>query len=237
MKNVSELKGSTADVVYKILKDEIVTGELSPGDRLIESDLAKRLEISRTPLREALKLLEFEGFLTKNLGSGVKVRNLSIEELKDMYETERVLESAVIKNITKNWEEGDLDQLEKIVQRIKIGYKREKNTETEKIKKRYLKEYNDLNVEFHKELLNIYDNQFFLKIYNEIQGKHLRYSYFSFYKYKERFLKASEEHLKIFELIKNKKVDEVADLAYKHKIRAEKTISKILQKQLDLKEK
>ncbi|MGM0410186.1 MAG: GntR family transcriptional regulator [Bacillota bacterium] len=232
MKNITKMKGSTSDIVYDIIKDEIITGELAPGDRLIESDLAKRLEISRTPLREALKLLEFEGFLTKNLGSGVRVSELSIEELEDMYETERVLESVVLENITDSWEEGDLDQLEKIVQRIKIGYNREKNNDSEKIKKRYLKEYNELNVEFHKELLNIYNNQIFLKIYDEIEGKHLRYAYFSFYKYKSRFIKASEEHMKIFDLIKNREGKKVAELAFKHKLRAEKTISKSLEKHL-----
>ena len=53
------------DVVFHALREAIITGELKPGDRLMETSLAERMGVSRTPVREAIRKLELEGFVVK----------------------------------------------------------------------------------------------------------------------------------------------------------------------------
>ncbi|HKL75980.1 MAG TPA: GntR family transcriptional regulator [Halanaerobiales bacterium] len=232
LKPINTKKMSTADIVYETLKNAIITMDLAPGERLIEQNLSKQLQVSRTPLREAIKLLEFEGFLTRNVSGGVKVSKLSIKELKDIYEMERLLEKVAVENIAKTWEEGDLDNLEKIVSEIKTGYDREKSNNSP-IADKYLKEYNEFNVNFHFEILNIYNNSLFINTYKNFEGKHLRYTHISFSNDKERFLSASKEHIELFELIKNREAEKAVKKSLNHKFNAEEKIISNLKEFLD----
>ena len=232
LRPIETKKKSTADIVYETLKDAIITMDLAPGERLIEQNISKKLQVSRTPLREAIKLLEFEGFLNRNVSGGVTVSNLSIKELKDIYEMERLLEKVAVEDIANNWEKEDLDNLEKIVSQIKTGYEREKNSKAP-IADKYLKEYNELNVKFHFEILNIYNNSLFINTYKNFEGKHLRYTHISFSNDKERFLSASKEHIELFKLIKNREGKKAVKKSFNHKLNAEEKIIANLKEFLD----
>ena len=67
---------------YDVLKNEILNGDLGPGDKLVETNLAERLQVSRTPIREALTRLEHDG-LTERGPRGYFVRQRSPEEIID----------------------------------------------------------------------------------------------------------------------------------------------------------
>jgi len=223
LRPIETQKKSTADIVYETLKNAIITMDLAPGERLIEQNISQKLQVSRTPLREAIKLLEFEGFLKKNVSGGVTVSDLSIKEIQDIYEMERLLEKVAVEYIAKNWQKEDLDRLERIVSQIKNGYQREKNSK-DKISDKYLKEYNELNVKFHFEILNIYDNSLFINTYKNFEGKHLRYTHISFSNDKKRFLSASKEHMELFELIKKREAKKAVQKSLNHKLNAEDKI-------------
>lgn len=225
MEPIKQKRRSTTDIVYETLKYAIIKMDLPPGERLIEQDISEKLQVSRTPLREAIKMLEFEGFVTRNMSGGVKVSELSIGELKDIYEIERVLEAKAIKDVAKNWKKGQLSKLEQIVNEVKNGLDREKRSKNDYISEQYLYRYNELNVKFHMEIVRLYGNMLFLHTLRNVEGKHLRYAHISFSKDKERFLKASEEHIGIFDLIKERKAEKAAQKAFSHKERAEKIIT------------
>ncbi|HRP98831.1 MAG TPA: GntR family transcriptional regulator [Terrimesophilobacter sp.] len=75
------------------LRDRIVTGQLPPGTRLLQEDLAKELQVSRTPLREAFRVLENERYLsTSNHNRTVEVVTLSPDDLRDMYQLREVID-------------------------------------------------------------------------------------------------------------------------------------------------
>ncbi|MBE5872589.1 MAG: GntR family transcriptional regulator [Lachnospiraceae bacterium] len=80
------------DVVFKTLRQGILTGELKPGERLMEVHLAKRLGVSRTPIREAIHKLELEGLVTMVPRRGAEVAQISEKNLKDVLEVRRVLD-------------------------------------------------------------------------------------------------------------------------------------------------
>jgi DNA-binding GntR family transcriptional regulator len=87
------------DRVYRTLRERIVLGDLRPGDRLIEADLAARFGISKTPVREALLTLEAEGFVTLRAHRGAEVSRLSVEEYRDLQYARDALEFGAMTDI------------------------------------------------------------------------------------------------------------------------------------------
>lgn len=81
------------DVVFKTLRQNILTGELKPGERLMEIHLANRLGVSRTPIREAIRMLELEGLVTMIPRKGAEVANITEKNLRDVLEVRRVLDA------------------------------------------------------------------------------------------------------------------------------------------------
>lgn len=81
------------DVVFQTLRKAILTGELKPGERLMEIHLAEQLGVSRTPIREAIRKLELEGLVTNLPRRGALVAEISERGLKDVLEVRRSLDS------------------------------------------------------------------------------------------------------------------------------------------------
>ena len=80
------------DVVFKTLRQAILKGELEPGERLMEIQLADRLGVSRTPIREAIRKLELEGLVLMIPRKGAEVAKISEKSLRDVLEVRRSLE-------------------------------------------------------------------------------------------------------------------------------------------------
>lgn len=87
------------DVIYEALREWIVFGEATPGDRLIESDLAAQFGVSKTPVREALLTLQAEGLVTPRSHRGAEVSRLSAEEWRDLIFLRDVLEVGALDQI------------------------------------------------------------------------------------------------------------------------------------------
>ena len=80
------------DAVFMSLRKAILTGKLKPGDRLTEVKLGKILGTSRTPIREAIRLLELDGLVTIVAGSGARVSRMTVEDLQEVMEIRSALE-------------------------------------------------------------------------------------------------------------------------------------------------
>lgn len=96
--------------VYEQLHEKIVNGELGPGVRLTENDLASAFGISRTPVREALRRLEQDG-LVERAARGMHVKTRSPSEILEIYEVRIVLEAAAARSAAENATELDLARL------------------------------------------------------------------------------------------------------------------------------
>ncbi len=107
---------SIVDRVYEQLKAMAVSYELKPGERLNEGELAKRLGVSRTPLREALNRLNTEGFLRFTPGKGSFCRELDAHEIFDLYELRKSIEVASIRLAIKRAKDEDIDALLKFLE-------------------------------------------------------------------------------------------------------------------------
>ena len=85
------------DVVFNTLRQAILTGELKPGERLMEIHLADRLGVSRTPIREAIRNLELEGLVVMIPRKGAQVARITEKNLKDVLEVRRALDMLAVR--------------------------------------------------------------------------------------------------------------------------------------------
>ena len=94
---------------YEYIKEIILTGELSPRIDISEKQLQQELGISRTPVHEALKRLQDEGFVETYARKGTFVADVTIETVQDIYETRLLIEPFMTKNavglVPKDWME------------------------------------------------------------------------------------------------------------------------------------
>ena len=101
------------DVVFNTLRQAILKGELAPGERLMEIQLAQKLGVSRTPIREAIRKLELEGLVLMIPRRGAEVAKISEKSLKDVLEVRRSLEELAIELACQRMTEAELAQLER----------------------------------------------------------------------------------------------------------------------------
>lgn len=84
------------DVVFNTLRDAILKGEFKPGDRLMEIHLAQKLGVSRTPVREAIRMLELEGLVVMIPRKGAQVAKMTEKDLRDVLEVRDALDALAV---------------------------------------------------------------------------------------------------------------------------------------------
>ncbi|TVQ05268.1 MAG: GntR family transcriptional regulator [Leptolyngbya sp. DLM2.Bin27] len=87
---------SLYEQVYLALRSAILTGVLSPGDRLVETQLAEWLQVSRTPLREALRQLQQDGLVTADVSGGLRVTTITAADAEELYDCRLALEALAV---------------------------------------------------------------------------------------------------------------------------------------------
>ncbi len=100
------------DVVFNTLRQAILKGELAPGERLMEIQLAEKLGVSRTPIREAIRKLELEGLVLMIPRKGAEVAKISEKSLRDVLEVRRSLEELAIELACERMGAEDMHRLE-----------------------------------------------------------------------------------------------------------------------------
>ena len=99
------------DVVFNTLRESILTGEMKPGERLMEIHLANRLGVSRTPIREAIRMLELEGLVTMIPRRGAEVAQITEKGLKDVLEVRQALDALAIELACERITEEEIREL------------------------------------------------------------------------------------------------------------------------------
>jgi DNA-binding GntR family transcriptional regulator len=154
MANLGELERTNlADGIASLLRQSIMTGELPPGTRLIEMDLARQLGVSRGPLREAMRILETEGLLENNPGRGSSVTQFSEKDIREVYSLRCVLEQEAIQLAASHAQPDDLIKLQSTL-----------DTLFEAAKEGNPSKVIELDFKFHTEIWEIADHQLLMQV-------------------------------------------------------------------------
>ncbi|WP_347491298.1 GntR family transcriptional regulator [Desulfoscipio sp. XC116] len=151
-------KVTAYEIACTEIKKSIISGFYKSGDRLIEQDIAERLNLSRTPVREALKHFEIEGFLVREPYKGMIVRRFDIREIINYYQVRSVLEALCAYLVTRNAD----DQLkEYLISNIFLSKKA--------IEDKDYKLLAQLNNDFHAKLANASENDMLLQMLEKLR--------------------------------------------------------------------
>lgn len=139
--------------VYEYFRDQMNKGRVRPGSFLDLNEISRELGISRTPLRDALFQLEFEGFVTIFPRRGVMLNVLTMEKIRHIYEICGALEAAAIVLTSARLCESDIKEMEKCNQQMSRALSRDNFTT-----------YYEANIRFHNIYLNKSDNEELLRV-------------------------------------------------------------------------
>lgn len=203
------------DVVFEHLRNAILKGDLKPGERLMEVQLAEQLGVSRTPVREAIRKLELEGLVAMIVRKGAYVADLSVKDIIHVLEVRGVLEGLAASLAAERMTDNELEELEIIAYRFKKCL--EEGDTKGMIEK---------DKDFHDRIFHSTHNPKLIQIVQGLQEQvqRFRITYFSEYnKSKESLV----EHQNILEAIANRDSLAAQELAQQHIDRLESTIIKV----------
>src|SRR5262245_33008127 len=109
-------KGSRGMKAYELLRQAIATGQLKPGERVLENELASWLNMSRTPVREAIASLEADGLVTMNGAQGRVVTKLDYQSIMELYAVREVLESTAAGLAARNASDMEIATLRNMLE-------------------------------------------------------------------------------------------------------------------------
>ena len=111
-------KNNLSDQVFHLIGNKIVHNELKPGELIFETKISKELGISRSPVRDALRMLEQIWLVDRTPKGSYQVTELSIEKIQHLYETAIVIYQFVFAKAAENVTPGDITELEKLMTKV-----------------------------------------------------------------------------------------------------------------------
>ena len=163
------------DVVFQTLRGAILRGELKPGERLMEIQLANKLKVSRTPIREAIRKLELEGLVLMIPRKGAEVAEITEKSLRDVLEVRSSLEELAVDLACDRISAEQLEELKKAAEAFEEALQTEELTA-----------YAEEDVKFHDIIYLATDNQRLVQLLYNLREQ--------MYRYRVEYLKRKEVH-------------------------------------------
>lgn len=182
---------SMREQVYDKMKEMIFSGEIKQGERIVEVEFAEKFNVSRTPLREAIRMLELEGLLEDNAGVGVSVKKIGMSDIQEVYQIRIALEGIVLKEIIEKKNEKGIKKLEDIL--VKTKKLIDSSAGSDELFELF-SEFNNIlyNLSNYPKVVNLIKNiNMYLRIFRKYSVENL-----------ERRLIAYNEHVEIVEALK-----------------------------------
>ncbi|MCW2277013.1 GntR family transcriptional regulator [Heliophilum fasciatum] len=200
------------DIVFEHLREAIIAGVLKPGERLMEIQLAEELGVSRTPVREAIRKLELEGFVVMVPRKGAYVAGVSVKDITDVFELRAALEALAAGLAAERITEEETEEMERRLNRYAA-----------------VTEDADLNlmveadIDFHDCVYRASRNQRLVQITNNLREQLRRFRTTSLSDPGRR-MEAVDEHRKLVEAIEARNVQLAQSLAWEHIENAENSM-------------
>ena len=197
---------SGSQVVYDTLRRRISSQELAPGQRLGEAELAASLSVSRTPLREAMRMLLAEGLVQQLPTGGMIVAPLDPQDMRELYVVRAALEGVVAREACAHLTADDEAELEKLLDQMQLLVE-------------YPQEVHRLGNLFHQRLLAASGNRRAEQLLDQLRGHLMRYQALST-RSEPRRHDAVAEHRAVYDALRRKDADEAERLMRDHVMRA-----------------
>ncbi len=199
--------GLIRERVVDALRDAIIAGRLKPGERIRERELVSLLGVSRSPLREAIRILETEGLITSLAYRGARVSELSGSDLHDMLHVRIMLETFAARLTIERLDDATLQAMEEQVERARAA-----GVQVD------LQSNFDLGLEFHDLLVAACGNRKVVQLYENLKRHQTRYQHFAFARL-GRDIRALDEHADILAALRRRDLTAVETLLRAHLLR------------------
>lgn len=192
------------DVVFNTLRQAILRGELKPGERLMEIQLANKLGVSRTPIREAIRKLELEGLVLTVPRKGAEVAEITEKSLRDVLEVRRALEELAVQLVCEKITEAQIEELKAAAREFENVLK---DGDITKIA--------EADVRFHDVIYLATDNQKLIQLLNNLREQMYRFRV-EYLKREEVYPQLIAEHEEIIERIEKREKDTATKVVCEH---------------------
>jgi DNA-binding GntR family transcriptional regulator len=194
---------SLKDEVKQTLRNDIIMNKLKPGDRIVETEIAKRLGISQVPVREALRGLEEEGLIKTIKYKGAFVTDLNLVEMYHMFLLRAEIETNTIEIILPNLTKKELGELYDIVDKMKYG------------KHDYVVQ-SELDMEFHRTIIKWSNIDVYMRIWTMLNS-HIR-RYITILNPQVQILpeEVYQYHLELVKILEQKDVEKAKEVFREH---------------------
>ena len=192
------------EVVFNTLRQAILRGELKPGERLMEIQLANKLGVSRTPIREALRKLELEGLVNMVPRKGAEVADITEKSLRDVLEVRKALEELSVQLACEKITEEEIEELKRVAERFKDTLDDQDVTKIA-----------EADVAFHDIIYTATDNQKLILLLNNLREQMYRYRV-EYLKKEEAYPQLIAEHEELIDNISKRNKEEATRIMCEH---------------------
>lgn len=207
------------DVVFNTLREAILKGELQPGERLMELQLASKLGVSRTPIREAIRMLEQEGLAVTMPRKGAEVARMTLKDMEDVLEVREALDELAARIACAKINDEQLENLKSIRDEFK------KSLDSGDVKK-----IAEEDVRFHDAIYEATDNAKLIALTNNIREQMYRYRV-EYLKDKNNYPILIAEHDAIVNALEQRDKEMVTAEMHTHVVNQAVAVKAVIQKQ------
>ena len=192
------------EIVYEELKRQILKGEIAPGHRMMEVELADDMGVSRTPVREAIRKLELEGLVTMIPRRGAEVAQITEKSMNDVLEVRRAMDALCVELACDRITPEELQDLKKACDTFEAAVKTDD-----------IKQIAQADVALHDIIVQATGNQRLIQLVNNLSEQMYRYR-FEYIKDFSQHERLVEEHKVIYESIVKKDKETASNMAKVH---------------------
>ena len=209
------------DVVFQTLRQAILREDLAPGERLMEIPLANKLGVSRTPLREAIRMLEQEGLVVMIPRRGAQVAGISEKSLRDVLEVRKSLEKLAVELACERMTEEDMKEMNRAEEAFSAAVH-----EGDALR------IAETDEQFHDVIYNSTGNTKLVQLLNNLREQMYRYRLEHIKDEKSR-LSLLEEHQRVMAALRSRDVELAKKAAGEHIVNQENNVIRNLREQED----
>jgi len=206
------------DWVTATLRLAILKGHFAPGEKIDQDLIAEELDVSRTPIREALKVLDSEGFVEIRPHRGAFITEVTEEDIRKIYEARALIEAEIVRRVTPDVPAPILDDLQQCLTCLDGKLEdREKHVESD--------------IRFHEILAGRAENELFREILEGLNNRILRVRRFAQLQPGYHLMESHQEHCAILEAVRHRDAERAAELMALHLRRSAERICQSMSEQ------